>query len=255
MSKGIFYRDKPYRRVVYKRNTLAEVVCQIRFPQLLKIETGLPDGFQERIISDYPFLEQQTGFEVAFAANKGISHSITWQFRSSDKIWLISLSKGFLAVSTTQYTSWEDFLVRVRAAVDALLNNYGISIYTRIGLRYKNIIDKVELKLSDVSWVDLINPSILGILASCPKSEQLVKGTQGTTILDLGDITARVQYGLVAQQGTSNIGFLLDNDFFSEQQDDLNIDNIVKELVKCHDNSGPLFDWCITEKLRSALKH
>jgi hypothetical protein len=40
----------PSSRVVYRRAPLIEVVCQLRFPTLLSIESKPPADFQERII-------------------------------------------------------------------------------------------------------------------------------------------------------------------------------------------------------------
>jgi uncharacterized protein (TIGR04255 family) len=45
-----FPEDSP--RVIYGRNPLEQVICQIRFPTILKIDTELPAAFQEQIRSD-----------------------------------------------------------------------------------------------------------------------------------------------------------------------------------------------------------
>ena len=41
-------------RCIYRKNQLAEVVCQLRFPEILKIETAVPADFQEAIRDEYP---------------------------------------------------------------------------------------------------------------------------------------------------------------------------------------------------------
>ena len=46
------FPDTP--RVIYNKNPLAEVICQLRFPSILLIDAGLPAGFQERIRAMYP---------------------------------------------------------------------------------------------------------------------------------------------------------------------------------------------------------
>ena len=40
-------------RCIYKKNQLAEVICQLRFPEILTIETTIPAQFQEAIREDF----------------------------------------------------------------------------------------------------------------------------------------------------------------------------------------------------------
>ena len=41
-------------RVTYRKNQLGEVICQLRFPTILSINTTEPADFQEMIRSDFP---------------------------------------------------------------------------------------------------------------------------------------------------------------------------------------------------------
>ena len=41
-------------RVNYAKAQLAEVICQLRFPTILRIGASEPAEFQERIREDYP---------------------------------------------------------------------------------------------------------------------------------------------------------------------------------------------------------
>ena len=41
-------------RVVYRQNPLDRVVCQLKFPPILKIEREIPVEFQDRIRKDFP---------------------------------------------------------------------------------------------------------------------------------------------------------------------------------------------------------
>ena len=41
-------------RQIFKRRQLLEVICQLRFPDILKIESTDPAEFQDRIRGEYP---------------------------------------------------------------------------------------------------------------------------------------------------------------------------------------------------------
>ena len=41
-------------RVCYKYNQLGEVICQLRFPEILTIEANIPADFQEAIRDEFP---------------------------------------------------------------------------------------------------------------------------------------------------------------------------------------------------------
>ena len=48
-------------RVVFRRNTLAEVICQLRFPPILEIAAKDPAAFQEQIRAEYPLYQRNQG--------------------------------------------------------------------------------------------------------------------------------------------------------------------------------------------------
>ena len=46
------FSDEP--RCIYRNNQIAEVICQFRFPEILKIASDPPAAFQEAIRAAYP---------------------------------------------------------------------------------------------------------------------------------------------------------------------------------------------------------
>jgi uncharacterized protein (TIGR04255 family) len=47
------------QRVIYRKNPLGEVICQLKFPTILQIKAEVPSKFQERIRSDFPLYEAE----------------------------------------------------------------------------------------------------------------------------------------------------------------------------------------------------
>ena len=63
----------PVEEVQLRRSPLREVICQVRFPPLLRIVNGYPVDFQERIRQHFPELgtEHAGPSPAPYAANSG----------------------------------------------------------------------------------------------------------------------------------------------------------------------------------------
>ena len=53
-----------YGRVIYQRNPLIEVICQVRFPPVLRIDVEPPAAFQEAIRDEFEVLSEDAGIEA-----------------------------------------------------------------------------------------------------------------------------------------------------------------------------------------------
>ena len=51
-------------RVTYRNNPLVQVICQLRFPPILKIDAEVPADFQESIRKDFPKFSERNEFRV-----------------------------------------------------------------------------------------------------------------------------------------------------------------------------------------------
>ena len=71
-----------------------------------------------------------------------------YQFISADGGWKVSLAKGFIALSTTRYTRWEEFAKRLDVVLAAFIKIYQPAYFTRVGLRYMNAVNKAALGLA-----------------------------------------------------------------------------------------------------------
>jgi len=138
------------KRVVYQRNPLVEVICQVRFPPDLRVDAAPPADFQQLIRHDLPLHQQQADTQLTALppdlakALKGLvpppSSAMTWKFRPEDGSRELTLHKDRLTQSTETYSRWEPFFEAFGSPVRALNQVYAPPFYTRIGLRYRDLI-------------------------------------------------------------------------------------------------------------------
>src|SRR5438445_3102968 len=161
-------------RVIYKKNPLDEVICQLKFPPVLRIDSELPAKFQESVRQDYPlfqdaspvipnFLGRALPAEVGKLMNLEIPFPVAgkvYHFISADEKWKVGLAKEFIALSTGSYVRWEEFRARMAYAISSLLKEYSPSFFVRIGLRYRDVVRRSVLGLGEIRWSELLKPHI-----------------------------------------------------------------------------------------------
>jgi uncharacterized protein (TIGR04255 family) len=247
----------PIQRVIYEKNPLIEVSFQVRFPRFLSIESEAPSDFQKCIISQFPIYEQRQVFQFSISIGpeqradmQGKMHA----FQSADRNATIMLAGDSLTVSCSRYRSWEDFIPLVTQALSAFLQTYTLPIFSRVGLRYVNVISRDELNLSDKSWSELLQPYIAGgfLGPSLTEMDFLAKTTVCTVNLSEGD-RVLLRHGLVTQNETKKIAYLIDSDFYNEEQRNAGLDSTIEVASRLHTNSGRLFRWCISDALHAAM--
>ena len=192
------FNDTP--RVIYRRNPLVEVICQIKFQAILRIDAEPPADFQDRIRDRYPLFQQDpeatlmgevpTEIRQLLSTVPGaIPHTeqrVRYLFRSEDEVWTVALTREFLALTTSGYENWDEFRGRLDDVFQALMAVYRPTVFTRIGLRYRNLIHRSELDLPAHDWKELIEPHIAGPLATEAISGREIKEAKGRTRVERG---------------------------------------------------------------------
>src|SRR4051812_11265118 len=94
----------PTPRVVYRMAPLIQVICQLRFPTLLAIESKPPVDFQEMIRDHFPLLQRNVEpipgelipeqLQVLFAQVS----SLTYLFSTEDRTSTVTLSANSIAL-------------------------------------------------------------------------------------------------------------------------------------------------------------
>ena len=249
-------------RVIYERNPLIQVACQLRFPTILKISHQEPVEFQDEIRFQYPLFEStkpQIPFEISQAIQQfGLPFlsDLSYNFKSEDQRWQLSITKDFITLSTSEYERYEQFQKRFMEVVDIFERIYNPSFYTRVGLQYKDLIIRSKLELEDKGWADLITNHVaseLHDLELAPSIQSIMKNLILKT--EYGQIN--LNHGLVTikepEKSNDEISYLLDADFYTEQKIERNGDvwNILNQFNKSARN---LFRWSITDTLHNSMR-
>ena len=243
-------------RFLYGRSPLTQVVSQVRFPPVLKIDNS-PVDFQEQVRQLFPLyqrqmpvLPQNVPAEVAqlLTAQLGGSSHV---FGDEAGLFQLVLSVDSLALTCTRYQRWEDFSSKLYVALKALFVSYTPAFLTRLGLRYINVIDKDHIGLKELPWSALINPSILGEVA-LPEFEGSVQDAKRLLRVRFEDGSFLFQHGLEGSEvGVNQHRYFLDFDLYTDQRKQLTEGEAY--IDDLHFRASRIFRWAITDELHSAL--
>ena len=248
-----------FDRVTYDKHQLIEVLFQIRFPRELQVETKLPSDFQNDIKYCFPLLETKTELSLIINPSNLLPNvgekRATYDFLSVGRDWKLALNSEFIALTTNNYTNWQEFSEKSDIAIKAIINNYEPQLFTRIGLRYKGVIRKNELGLDDVEWKELISEPILGILFHLPDPQyENVSSYESRIAFKVDDINVSLECGYVFNQETNYDGFLIDIDLYKEEEVQTDARSSLEELESFHKLEWKIFRWCITDRLHAAMQ-
>jgi uncharacterized protein (TIGR04255 family) len=242
------------RDIRLRRPPLQEVVCQVRFPTILRLLRQVPDQFQTRIQTHFPSLDIERPFhiekEVAQSGGPLDLRSPIYRFTSADKSLTVSLGVDFFALTTRKYEGWPAFADKLAFVADAAQQVYELPYAERIGLRYINIIG-VEYTDSGVfaQVLDLIRPELTVMLRleaiSDPDSMMTeMRVPQGTEWFTLRYGIGRFKSSEASEP--SERGFLLDFDHYVSKNVGLN--DLLDRCNRYHDTIYRAFRWCIAEE-------
>jgi len=254
------------RRITYKKNVLDRVICQLRFRPILKIETTIPAEFQEKIRKKFPIYRDKSEFKIQVDSKEidiipseiveKIGKSPMYknhEFSTESGDWAINLTRHFIALSTKSYTSWDNFQHQLFKIVEYLIDIYDISEFTRLGLRYINIIQRTLFNLENVEWDKLLNKELLGLMSTQDYGEMVTSFESKFNInLEDGQSNLRVITQLVEEVDSREKCVKIDNDIYSV--DKYSYEDINEKLLFFNEVGTNFFFWCISERLHKAME-
>ncbi|SRR6266516_1519381 len=250
------------KRVLFQHNPLVEVVCQVRFPPVLQIAAEDPVEFQERVRATYPLYRREEGTEipadfrqvVAQLRIPGLTDQHVHIFLTEDQKRYISLSRESLALTDKRYHRWEEFSGEMTAALAALADVYKPAFFSRIGLRYKDVVNKKKLGLNGERWDSLVCKPLVGPLAESAVRDRIA-GFSSNAVVKLDEVKGgfiHLRHGLMTDEKGKGESFLFDADFFTQERSEPK--DVGPILDTFNGMAGNYFRWAITPKLRTALK-
>lgn len=257
-AEGLFSQSI---RVIYAHAPLTQVVCQFRYPPILKIGSALPADFQERVRAEFPTFEANAQnlplvppvlpaeLSEMLAAQFGGGG---YKFRSEDGTNSIDLNSNFVGLTTTKYTRWELFRSTLNMIRSALVDIYRPAYFSRIGLRYVNIINRNSVGLADVPWSKLLGKHVVGELSATFIEENIDELQRFVRVrLPDGGVGFLLQNGLVKDPSNSRSSYKVDFDFYNDFHTEIDRAEFVADQL--HSLSGRAFRWAISDELHSAL--
>ncbi|MCL4861731.1 MAG: TIGR04255 family protein, partial [Caldilineaceae bacterium] len=242
-------------RVIYAKSPLGEVICQLRFPPILRIDSDVPSTFQDQIRQDYPYYEVRLQENVLPAELRerlpkevvelftSETRSKVHDFISEDRGWRLGLAKDFLSLATPSYSRWAEFRERLAKPIDTLVREYAPAFYLRIGLRYRNIICRSHIGMSDIPWSQLLQPHIAAPLNAANLDDGSVTDVAHRIEVKLKDEQGQVRliHGFLRIDG--EVCYIIDNDLFTEQK--TGVQDALGKLDYFNGYAGRIFRWCI----------
>lgn len=246
------------QEVPLARAPLVNVIAQVRFPAVMKIEadSAFVATFQESIRKDYPVLrsERQLGVMIGPGGVQPQDAGTIWRFETKDPdAWQVTLAPTFVSLSARRYTRRSDLLTRLTVVLHALEDWLHPSVCDRIGVRYVDQVTGDQLaRLSE-----FVRPEVLGVAGD----ESALGGVQivhalSDTLFALDDLSQlRGRWGRLPAGATYDPGieparepsWVLDLDYYTSEPEDFDLAAIGGKVTDFCDRIYTFFRWAVTD--------
>jgi uncharacterized protein (TIGR04255 family) len=227
-------------RITYRRNLIRLAVCELRFPTILALETAPPEGFQRAIRKSYPHFERGANVDVQPG---GVERESRYFFRSRHRDWTVLLRSHSISLETRAYPRFRVFKQRLLELLGAARSFIDSDFFTRVGLRYVNVLPVTGDEV--IGWLnrDLVAPLANGLYGDVEGFFQQVAG-----VARAGKYSFR--HGFAQIEGTGKREYVLDYDFYQEDVEAAQVGELVEAFNR---ECFALFSWSIGSKAREFL--
>ena len=250
-------------RCIYRNNQLAEVICQLRFPEILHIAANLPVDFQEAVRDEFPRYTarkdnppprlQGTPGNIQVQKQEPVTN---YQFASADGVWRVNLTSKFISLSCARYTRWEDFAQKLDKPLVALIRTYHPAYFERVGLRYVNFFSRKDLGLEGTPYRQMFASCYLGPMAEADIAEPGFSKCSVDFETAVGHgCRAKIHAGpgMVRRNGKQDTEskFIFDQDLY--MQGNIPVNTCVGALQTLHLQADSIFRGAITDLTHDAM--
>jgi uncharacterized protein (TIGR04255 family) len=231
----------------YARNFLRQVVCELRFPTLFELNSSTPNAqFATAIRKSYPHHSHQ----IADMAVNGdsIERIHTHIFKSKNLDWSVTLRSTALTLEASNYTSFSDFTDRINSLLDIASGVIDSDFFTRIGLRYINIIPMSLVDGNTESFRGWVRESLVAAL---------IDDDLGMLNEYSGRLAGKAEFGgFLFMHGVGyhptkrTPEYFLDFDFW---RDNVEIKDTIDTITTLHSNQFSMFRWALGPRAQEYL--
>ena len=250
-----------YEPVEYKHNILFNVVFQARFPEIMRIQHEPPIAFQDAIRKEgYTEINHSVPATLpGIIPNQALDIGRLFHFLPEQKDWEVTLGQDFISLNCHRnYRNYSEFKEKLEKVLRIFYEIYSPSYFTRIGLMYRNMANKVFLpRLQQMSVESFIPEYIFPVLATSMANDILNLRTRSR--FDDTEMKATVTHTLSQVSGvfgqrqvTNEKSYIIDIDCFYDR----NVGVIDEIFTKCDlfkQLERNIFEWSITDVLREAM--
>lgn len=237
--------------IALSRSPLSEVVCQLRFPFDLAIAEKKPIELQKVLRPQFPILKLIHEFEATIPPNRDsistASRPTSYSFEDNLGYRAV-LAPDFFALQATRYEGWEKFYSRFEFVCKSILDIYELTLATRLGLRYVNILTPKNTNTNEIKDIVSLIKDEIAISLDESKVGPLQQGFVRINLEDDAD-TFTLTSGIVLDQSSKERVFVLDFDHYTESNLELELGHTLDKVQYYHQSIYNAFRWCIKPDL------
>jgi uncharacterized protein (TIGR04255 family) len=228
------------------RAPLTEVVCQVRFPTVLKILRNPPFELQELIAHRFAEYGEEGGLRVQVEAKEQEASAASestrsgFHFLTTDRNIRLVLTADAYSLSTLGYTVWDDFARDLQLVDESIRAVYSLQYAKRIGLRYINQFTLSNTGIEDLDGLlNVLRPELIQFYRNDAWSDAAEGYSQVVVRDDSAVLAFRLAFG---EQGPGPSVFL-DLDLFEEGQ--IPFEGLIDRCNRYHDVIYRAFRWSL----------
>jgi uncharacterized protein (TIGR04255 family) len=174
-------------------------------------------------------------------------------FEAEDRTWQVALTRETLELRTTVYRRWEEFRDRADKLRKAFEQTYKPTFYSRVGLRYVDVVRRSLLELEGTPWSELLNPYVAGELSAPELANRIDSVSRELHCRLEGDnCYLTLKTGIALADPEREPCFLIDSNFHTHKR--METADVANVLDTFNRTSGRLFRWSIQQRLHDALE-